>query len=650
MNSRAFRALSGTIAVPLIILTASQIDAAPSDAAKEIRPNNPNADTLSLLQQARTAQFERSKTWNAFHDFSFTDRQSESGITFVCQLVDDAARDFKAVHYDHGTGMAVADVDGDGLLDIYFVSQRGGNELWRNLGHGKFENITAAAGVAMADKICVGASFADIDNDGLPDLFVTTVKMGNQLFKNLGGGKFKDITQESGLGYVGHSSGAVFFDFDKDGLLDLFLCNVGVYTSDQKGRDGNYVGERDAFRRYQNPAYNEQSILYKNLGGGKFKDVSKEMNLQDLGWSGDASFCDVNNDGWPDLYVLNMSGENHFYENDHGKSFVDKTHEYFGKTPWGAMGIKFFDFNDDGLIDLYVTDMHSDMTTLQGKAGEKDFRPAFAKAKSEQWCATEWTPNAFRAASNNIFGNAFYENRGNGQFAEISDKIGAETYWPWGVSVADLNADGFQDVYVTAGMGYPLRYGVNSLLLNENGKRFLDAEFVLGAEPPKDNRIEKVYFTLNTAGADKTHPFAKFAKGKLNVIGSISSRSSAAFDLDDDGDIDIVTNDFNDHPRVLISNLSEKKKIHFLKIKLTGTTSNRDALGAIVTVHAGGRSFMQPNDGKSGYLSQSLIPLYFGLDEAANAESIDILWPSGKKQTVTENIPANGLIKVSEPQ
>jgi hypothetical protein len=502
----------------------------------------------------------------------------------------------------------------------------------------------------MADKVCVGASFADIDNDGLPDLFVTTVKMGNQLFKNLGGGKFEDITQSAGVGYVGHSSGAVFFDFNRDGLLDLFVCNVGVYTSDRKGDGGYYIAERDAFRRYQNPAYNEQSILYQNLGGGKFKDVSGEMDVQDFGWSGDATFGDVNNDGWPDLYVLNMSGENHFYENDHGRRFVDKTSTYFGKTPWGAMGVKFFDYNDDGRIDLYVTDMHSDMTTLQGNAGKRDFRPGFAKAKSEQWCSAEWTPAAFRAASNNIFGNAFYENRGDGKFAEVSDKIGAETYWPWGVSVGDLNADGFQDVFVTAGMGYPVRYGINSLLLNESGRRFVDAEFVLGAEPPKDNRIEKVYFTIDTTGADKDHILAKLGKGKLNVIGSISSRSSAAFDLDDDGDVDLVTNDFNDHPRVLVSNLAEKRKIHFLKVKLIGTTSNRDGLGALVTVRAGDKSFLQPNDGKSGYLSQSLIPLYFGLGDAAKADSIEVIWPSGKKQTVAENIPANGVMTVTEPR
>lgn len=648
MNPRTLRTLTHALLLPLSMIFHQEV-AAQSSPAQEVRPNNPNAKTIQLLEEARASQLDQAKSWKVFHDFSFSDHLAESGITFLCQPVDDAARDFKAVHYDHGAGMAVADVDNDGLLDIFFVSQRGGNELWRNLGHGKFENITSRAGVAMPDKVCVGASFADIDNDGLPDLFVTTVKMGNQLFKNLGGGKFQDITETSGLGYVGHSSGAVFFDFNRDGLLDLFVCNVGIYTSDKKGAGGYYIAERDAFRRYQNPAYDEQSILYQNLGDGKFKDVSKEKNLQHVGWSGDATFGDVNNDGWPDLYVLNMSGENKFYENDHGQRFVEKTN-YFPKTPWGAMGVKFFDYNGDGVIDLYVTDMHSDMTALQGKAGGKDFRTSFTKAKSEQWCSAEWTAAAYRAASNNIFGNAFYENHGNGKFVEVSDKIGAETYWPWGISVADLNADGFEDVFVTAGMGYPVRYGINSLLLSEGGQRFVDAEFVLGAEPPKDNRIEKVYFTLDTAGPDKEHLLAKLGQGKLNVIGSISSRSSAAFDMDDDGDLDIVTNDFNDHPRLLVSNLSAKKQIHFLKIKLVGTVSNRDALGAVVTVHSGSRVFVRPNDGKSGYLSQSLVPLYFGLGEASKAESIDVLWPSGKRQTVTENIPVNGLMTVTERQ
>lgn len=631
-----------------ILFSVQRFDIHAAEAPEGFRPNNPNAMTLRLLERTKEKQIEKAKSWNVFHDFAFTDRWNESGITFECQPVDDAARDFKAVHYDHGCGMAVADVDGDGLPDVYFVSQRGGNQLWRNLGRGKFENITEKAGVAMPEKVCVGASFADIDNDGLPDLFVTTVKMGNQLFKNLGGGKFKDITTAAGVGYVGHSSGAVFFDFNNDGLLDLFVCNVGVYTSDKKGRGGYFIAERDAFRRYQDPAYNEQSILYQNLGEGRFKDVSKETGLQHVGWSGDATFADVNGDGWPDLYVLSMSGDDKFYENDQGKRFIQKTN-YFPKTPWGAMGVKFFDYNNDGLIDLFVTDMHSDMTSAQTKAGERNFQDDFAKVKSEPWCNVEWGAAAWRTASNSILGNAFYENKGGGKFTEVSDKIGAETYWPWGISVADLNADGFEDVYATAGMGYPLRYGPNSLLLNEGGKRFVDAEFVLGAEPPLNQRIEKVYFTLDTEGSDKAHPLAKFGKGKMNVVGSISSRSSAAFDIDDDGDLDLVTNDFNDHPRVLTSDLSAKRQIHFLKVRLVGSTSNRDGLGAIVKVTAGGKTQTRPHDGKSGYLSQSLIPLYFGLGESAKADRVEVAWPSGKKQTIIQDIPSNGSLTIVEP-
>ena len=150
--------------------------------------------------------------------------------------MDDAGKIYKAVHYDHGNGIAVADVDGDGRLDIYFVNQVGGNQLWRNVGGGRFENITAAAGVGVPAKVSVSASFADIDNDGDADLYVTTVRGGNMLFENDGKGRFKDVSKASGLDYVGHSSCAVFFDYDRDGKLDLFLVNVGRYTTEHASR------------------------------------------------------------------------------------------------------------------------------------------------------------------------------------------------------------------------------------------------------------------------------------------------------------------------------------------------------------------------------------------------------------------------------
>jgi hypothetical protein len=635
----------------LLTLPSTSLLAADTIAARQIiNPYQTNETTLRLLEETKEKQIQAAQSWKVFHDFQFSDHYEESGIRFEQHPVEDAAKNYKAVHYDHGNGVAVADVDGDGRLDIYFVNQLAGNQLWRNLGNGKFQNITASAGVGLDNKICVTASFADIDNDGLPDLFVTTVRMRNFLFKNVGGGKFKDITQGSNLelGPPRHSSGAVFFDFDNDGLLDLFVTNVGIYTTADKGPGGFYRGRKDAFTGWLFALRSEQSILYKNIGGGKFLDVSKRMGLEHRAWSGDATFCDLNEDGYPDLYVLSMSGQDRFYENDHGKRFVEKTAAYFPKTPWGAMGVKFFDYNLDGLIDLYVTDMHSDMTEAQIKTGDKNFSPTFEKQKSDPWCSVEWTAANLQAATNCILGNAFYQNQGHGTFIEVSQKIGAETYWPWGISVADLNADGYEDVFVAAGMGYPLRYAVNSVLLNENGQRFVDSEFVLGVEPRKGNRIEKESFTLDCSGEDKKHFLCRGKTGLVTILGATSSRSSVVFDVDDDGDVDIVTSDWNDHPQVLISNLSEKKKIHFLKIKLVGTVSNRDALGATVKVHCGPKTYMRYNDGKSGYLSQSSMPLYFGLGDAEKIDRIEVRWPSGKQQTMTQEIPVNTLVTITE--
>lgn len=600
-----------------------------------------------MLNARKKEQLDAVKQFSTFHDFKFLDEYEDSKIRFEHRSVEDAAKNWKPAHYDHGNGIAAADVDGDGLMDLYFVTQLGTNQLWRNIGGGKFEDITAKSGVGMIDRIAVSAAFADVDNDGDPDLFVTTVRKGNALFENLGRGQFREVTKNSGLDYSGHSSGAVFFDFNNDGLLDLFVCNVGVYTSNEQGRGGFYLALTNAFHGHLYPERTEYSILYKNLGNRKFKDVSAEMNLRDGSWSGDASFCDLNGDKYPDLYVLNMQGDNHFFENQEGKRFADKTGAYFPKTPWGAMGIKFFDYNDDGLIDLYVTDMHSDMTEAQGNLA-KNFKLDIEKAKSETYCTTANTDEFLQGASNNIFGNAFYVNKGEGKFEERSDALGAETFWPWGPSVGDLNADGYEDIFVTAGMNYPFRYAINSVLLNEAGKLFFDSEFVLEVEPRVGGRIEKDYFTLDCSGEDRTNPLCQGKQGRVAVKGALGTRSAVVFDLDQDGDLDIVTAEFNYRPQVLLSDLSQKKKINFLKIKLVGSRSNRDGLGALVKLKAGGLVQTRYHDGKSGYLSQSSLPLYFGLSDVRKVDEIEVVWPSGKATRISENIPVNTTFRVEE--
>ena len=563
----------------------------------------------------------------AFHDFKFSDGVAASGITFENRIVDDAGKYHKAVHYDHGNGIAVADVDGDGLLDIYFTTQIGSNELWRNLGDGKFRNITSPA-IALADKIGVSASFGDTDNDGDVDLFATTVRGGNYFFENDGKGNFTDQTERAGLGYVGHSSGAVFFDYDKDGLLDLFLCNVGVYTTDERGAGGYCIGLADAFEGHTKEGRAERSILYHNEGGNVFADVSERMGLVDESWTGNAAPFDYNSDGWPDLYVLSMQGHDQLYENVGGKKFVVKSREVFPKTSWGAMGIQIFDYDNDGHQDVFITDMHSDMSQAVGPNREKQ--------KSEML----WEEKMLRSGGMSIFGNTFFRNRGDGTFEEISDEIGAENYWPWGLSAGDLNADGFVDVFIAASMNFPFRYGVNSLLLNDGGKRFEDSEYILGVEPRRDGRTAKPWFKLDPTGEDKGHTLvAQYNLTEpVEVWGALGTRASAIFDFENDGDLDIVTNEFHDGPMVLVSNLSEKKPIAWIQVELRGAGgergSNRDGLGAVVQVVAGGKSWTQVHDGVSGYLSHSVMPLYFGLGEATAVERLTVRWPSGKEQVV----------------
>lgn len=599
-------------------------------------------DGRKKIQEAQVQRYQ------AYRGFRFIDRVAESGITFEYRAVDDAGRDYKPAHYDHGSGLAAADVDGDGLVDLYFCTQLGSNQLWRNRGGGRFEDITAQAGVGMTHGISVAPAFGDVDNDGDPDLFVTTVRHGNRFFRNEGGGRFREATEEAGLSYSGHSSGAIFFDFDRDGRLDLWVSNVGVYTSQELGPGGFYRSLPDAFQGHLHPERSEPCLLYRNLGGGRFEEVSQRLGVRGNGWFGDAAFADLNEDGFPELYLPNMQGDDRFYDNRAGQGFVDRTAELFPRTPWGATGVKFFDSDQDGRQDLWVTDMHSDMTGLQTEKA-LSFRPEIEKGKSEAFCSAQFPESYYQGSTNNLFGNAYYRDRGDGRYEEVSDARGTETYWPWGVSVGDLNADGFPDALVTAGMGYPFRYAINSVLLNEGGKRFFDAEFIVGVEPRAGGRTEKLWFQLDCAGADRGHPLCREGVAQTNILGTLSSRSSVIWDLDEDGDLDLVVGEFNDRIQLLVSNLAERRPIRFLKVRLQGSRSNRDGLGAKVQVRAGGRVWTQYHDGKSGYLGQSSLPLYFGLGSAETVEAVDVLWPSGVRQTVTQDLKVGGTLVVKEP-
>ncbi|WP_182870119.1 FG-GAP-like repeat-containing protein [Rhodopirellula sp. JC639] len=611
-----------------------QQDPTRRDRVTEVSVPRDVRDPKWLEPRAR-AQRALAPGYDVTCDFQFTDTLSASGITFKDNVVDDVKRDFKAAHYDHGSAVSVADVDQDGLLDLYFVCQLGSNQLWRNLGGGKFENITESAGVAVADEVSTGASFADVDNDGDADLYVTRVRAPNRLFLNDGTGVFEDVSEESGLDHVGHSSGAVFFDYDRDGLLDLLLTNVGEYTTQQRGPGGYYLAYKAAFTGHLFPERAEPNILFRNLGDARFENVNEKVGFDDVSWSGDATPIDGNDDGWPDIYLLSMQGHDQYFENQQGKGFVSKGLKLFPNSAWGSMGVKVFDFNRDSRLDLYVTDMHTDMV--------HDVEPENEKQKM-----TRNLPISMLATDgNHILGNAFYLKDGKDSYREVSDKIGAENYWPWGISVADLNADGFEDVFITASMNFDFRYGINSVLLNDHGKRFLDSEFILGVEP-RAKGTAQLWMELDCDGADAKHRLCEGRSGKIHVWGAAGSRSSVVFDIENDGDLDIVTNDFGGTPMVLTSNLTDNHDVHALSVELVGTRSNRDGLGALVDVQVGEEHLISVHDGKSGYLSQSRMPMYVGLGDAAQADSVTVTWPSGIVQTLPGPIPSNQKLTIVE--
>jgi enediyne biosynthesis protein E4 len=587
----------------------------------------------------------------------FTDVVESSGITFRHQYIPgETGADYKINQYDHGAGVLVADFDGDGFDDIYFLNYLGDNALYRNKGDGTFEDVTAKAGLAMSRKISVGGAWGDIDNDGDPDLYVTSYRGGNQLFLNNGDGTFTDITELTGTGYAGHSSSAVFFDFDGDGDLDLYVANIGRFTTDIVDRMlGYYIGFAlpKEFFNVDFEMAGEKSSLFRNDGMGRWPDVATEAGVAAAGWNGDVTLADYDLDGDLDLYTTNMFGANTLYRNDGGK-FTDVTRETLRRTSWGAVGALFFDADDDGRPDLYVVDMHSDMWRPPGPG----WRPTRGYAPPREEILEQMDKTAlllrelgmasakydspfgptkpeFQVATGrldelglpHVFGNTFFFNRGEGRFEEASDRVGLECYWPWGITAGDLDNDGDVDLYVPSGMGYPYFYWPNHLYLNQGDGTFVERAQELGAEPPARG--------LAIAGADiEGVPFMR------------SSRAAALLDIDNDGDLDIVVNNFNHEPYLLRNDLPRQNHVG---LWLEASRGNRDAIGARVELSSGGRTQHRQVTGAGGYLTQSRRALHFGLGQHSSVQQVRIVWPDGSVQTI-EGLEPNRVHKIRQPE
>ncbi|MEQ9825336.1 MAG: FG-GAP-like repeat-containing protein [Puniceicoccaceae bacterium] len=502
-----------------------------------------------------------------------------------------------------GTGLAVADVDGDGWLDLYVVNKFGPNALYRQTGPLVFEEITDTAGVAgHLDAWCTGVSFADVNNDGRPDLYVCYVNAPNRLYMNLGGGRFEERSEDAGLGIVSGSVVGAFADYDRDGHLDLFLvANLADAARSPKG---------------------EPNRLFRNDGTGHFMDVTEQSGiLLEAANTHTATWWDANGDGWPDLYVSNdFELPDRFYLNNGDGTFTEVSESAIPHTPWYSMGADFCDFNNDGHFDFFAADM-ANTTHYKSKVAMGDMGGLV------DYMDTLVTPQ--------YMVNAFYINTDSPHFMEGARLLGvSSTDWTWSPRFEDLDNDGWQDLFVTNGM---VRSFNDSDILNRI-KRASSAREII-AMVRNSPQLKEDNLAFRNTGEWKF----KKVTGDWGLKDFGTSFGSVLCDLDNDGDVDIVYANYDGTVSLYRNNSTSNR----ITIDLEGVSSNRCGVGAQV--------FAQTSTGLQsrevavvrGALSSSGTRVHFGLGNDERVEKLTIRWPSGSVQHFTD-LPANQAYHIRE--
>jgi hypothetical protein len=509
-----------------------------------------------------------------------------------------------------GCGVAFFDYDHDGWLDLFFVnstsfrpaasSPQPASCLFRNNRDGTFTDVTAGSGLARTgwgQGCCVG----DYDNDGWDDLFVTYWGQ-NVLFRNLGKGRFEDVTEQAGLITANRrwNTGCCFLDYDRDGSLDIFIANYIQFDPEfDPGIGGSIYCQLNGKATICGPrGFNGgTNMLYRNRGDGTFEDMTAAAGINRPEGPPDADFvrenwtprgsygfaalaADFNNDGWPDIYVACDSAPSLLYLNNHDGTFREVGAEAgcaFNEDgrEQGGMGTSAGDYDGDGLLDIVKTNFSDDTSSL-------------------------------------------YRNLGNGQFEDATAAAGLSSntrFLGWGAGFADLDNDGRRDIFLANGHIYP-----------EVNRWFSHLSY----------KYRKVIY--RNAGKGKFEEISSAAGP--GALDERSARGCAFGDFDNDGDIDVVVSNLDDVPSLLRNDLRGSN--HWVKIKCAGTLSNRTAIGTRVLVTAGGRTQVDEVQSGSSYLSQNDLRVHFGLGDVAEIGRLEIRWPSGKVD-VHRNLEADNI-------
>ncbi|MFN3848928.1 MAG: VCBS repeat-containing protein [Spirosomataceae bacterium] len=561
---------------------------------------------------------------------------SETAITFKNTLLEKKAFGILYyLYYFNGGGVAIGDINNDGLQDIYFTANnRNGNKLYLNKGNLRFEDITEKAKVAGTADWHTGATMADVNGDGWLDIYVSAVSQQkgleghNALYINQKNGTFEEQSTQYGLNFSGFSTQAAFFDYDHDGDLDCYLLNQSLQPNQNirpaKGRADfdPHAGDR----------------FYRNENGAKFTDISKEVGIyqSNLGYGLGISVADFNNDGWEDVYIGNDFHENDYYYINTGKGrFVESGEKHFRHYSRFSMGNDAADYDNDGQIDLVTVDMLPDNEKILKTYGS-----------DEQFDTYQYKiiSNGFQYQFSK---NCLQNNNGNGQsFSEVGLMAGVSaTDWSWCPLFVDFDNDSNKDLFISSGIV----------------KRPVDLDYV--------KYVSDLYMTKGMNNTDKydadalqkmpdgsSHPF--FFKG--DGAGSFKDESetwgtaqmkgyfngAAYADLDNDGDMDMVINNIDAEASILRNNTTQQKSI---TINFEGENLNKFGIGAKVYLFSNQKMQHQQLMATRGFQSSSQLALQFGLGKSSKIDSILVIWNDQRYQVI-KNINNQNKITLKQKE
>lgn len=525
----------------------------------------------------------------------------------------------------NGGGVAVGDLNGDGLPDLYFAGNTVENRLYLNRGNFQFEDVTEAAGVGAAASWSTGIALVDINDDGLLDIYVcaggpTAGTRGNRLYVNRGADAdgvpvFKEQAARYGIADSSYSTHAGFFDYDRDGDLDLYVLNTAMVGA---------VMSRT--HRSGEPAPRSMDRLYRNDGGGTFTDVSEEAGIRHEGYGLGLAISDVNKDGWPDVYAANdFISKDLLYVNNGDGTFTNRSAEYLKQQSYSAMGVDIADVDNDARVDIMVLDM----------------LPKDAWRRRVTSNTRVFYEGELQVGRNTLQLNNGPDPEGRVVFSEIGQLAGvAATDWSWAPLLADFDNDGDRDLFVTTGYGEMvthLDFERRSRQVAFSGTAEENRKAILEAMKELPHGILPNFYLTNEGDLTFTE--------SGGMSSAVLSNGAAFADLDQDGDLDLVTNNINEKAFILKNLTHERSNTHALRIVLRGAPGNGMGLGARLTLRNAGTTQYHDHSVYRGYQSTVEPVIHFGLDADSTADSLEIVWPDGASQLLTD-VRADEMLEV----